>query len=101
MLVKELWVYPIKGCQGVALDRCEFNANGGFEHDRVFAVVDIEGTRYAEREALSPRKIPALLTISVEVDAKCKGDPWICLNAPGMDELKVPMNEEHYRGPRK
>lgn len=56
--VESLWVYPIKSCQGVAVDAVGLTA-GGFETDRRMMLVDSEGRFVTQREchALSRVKL--------------------------------------------
>ena len=42
-VVSALFVYPVKSCRGIALDRAEVEARG-LRHDRVNAVPDARGS---------------------------------------------------------
>lgn len=76
-VVAGLFVYPIKSCGGVAVDRAEIDAFG-FRDDRRWMVVDAEGT------FLTQRTVPRLATIRV------RAEPGrLSLSAPGRDPLEV------------
>jgi hypothetical protein len=59
--VTELWVYPIKSCQGIQVSDAVVTPRG-FEFDRWFMVVDADG------EYLSQRGNPLLARIGVTVE---------------------------------
>ncbi|MCP4898658.1 MAG: MOSC domain-containing protein [bacterium] len=58
--ISELWIYPIKSCGGIPLDRAEVQARG-FAGDRRFMVVDSEG------RFLSQRTLPAMARIRTRI----------------------------------
>lgn len=86
--VTELWVFPVKGCQGIRVDEWEM-APTGLAYDRHWCVVDRNGTRFPEREYISGRKLPKLATIGVAFVGS--GDAaLLVLTAEGMQPLEVP-----------
>ena len=93
--VHDLFVYPVKACRGISLK--EVRVNGlGFEHDRMFCVVDLLGSRYPERQALSQRQLPALASICVDYGLK-DGKQELILTVPGVTEkIHVPIDEKSY-----
>ena len=85
--VSELWVFPIKSCQGTQVKSVEVTP-AGFALDRVWCVVDAGGARYPAGEYLSQRKMRCLATVGVEI----RGDDLL-VTAPGMPALSVPIDE--------
>lgn len=76
-----LFVYPVKGCRGIALDAAEVGERG-LLHDREWMVVGADGT------FLSQRRYPRLAL----VEAVLTGDRLV-LQAPGMAALRLPLDE--------
>ncbi|MCC7377117.1 MAG: MOSC N-terminal beta barrel domain-containing protein [Verrucomicrobiales bacterium] len=74
-----LHVYPVKSCGGIALPEVLLT-DRGFEWDREWMVVDLDGN------FLTQRQHPKLALISVEVT----GDT-LCLNAGGRNSLRIPL----------
>ncbi|KAL9104567.1 MAG: hypothetical protein Q9163_000489 [Psora crenata] len=69
--VKSLWVYPVKSCRGVELDRSALTGVG-IEHDRRFSFAQYTNLNYGEPlsygwKFMTQREIPALAKVSVEV----------------------------------
>jgi len=84
--IRELWVYPIKGCRGVsvaaatlALTGLEVNGIG----DREWVVVD------ADSKFQSQRELPKMVQIETRLTADS-----LRLKAPGMLQLDVPFDSE-------
>jgi hypothetical protein len=75
--VSGLFIYPVKSCRGIALDRAEVTATG-FAHDREWLVVDRHGVFMTQRDW------PALARVEVSL-APC----GIELAADGMARLAV------------
>mmetsp|Transcript_3681 Transcript_3681/g.6451 ORF Transcript_3681/g.6451 Transcript_3681/m.6451 type:complete len:405 (-) Transcript_3681:280-1494(-) len=90
--VAELWVYPVKGCQGVQVDSASVTP-AGLALDRAFAVVDAQGLRYPQHECISARKMPALLQIRTTL-----GEGSLTLDAPGMPTVRVPLGKLQEEG---
>jgi len=74
-----LFVYPIKGCAGVALDRGRLGPYG-LDHDRHWMVVD-----EADRVGLTQRTVPALARVRPRLEAQGS----VVLTADGADPLPV------------
>ena len=90
-----LYVYPIKACQPISLRKTKLNSMG-FQLDRIFCIVDINGDRYTEKQALSQRQLPTLASISVEFENVNRKDVLI-LSAPNMGKkVKVYTDEKKY-----
>lgn len=85
--VSELWIYPVKACRGVSVKEARLTATG-FEYDRAWCVVDLDGKVVSKLEAISQRKIPVLCTISVSISPN-----GLTLDAPGMPSLTVPLED--------
>lgn len=64
MTVSELYVYPVKGAAGIALQRAQLDSFG-IEHDRRWMIVDAAGAFLTQRE----HPVLALLRASLEPDA--------------------------------
>lgn len=90
--IEELWVYPVKACRGVRVDKAKVLASG-LQYDRQWCVVDLEGTIIARCEAVSQRKLPALATVEVSMAADSS---LLRLNAPGMPTLELPTDAKAY-----
>jgi uncharacterized protein len=92
--VSELTLYPIKGCQGIALtEALALNeglaiqlANGELLHDRQFMVVDSQGQFITQREA------PLMATIMVSIHPE-----GLSLSAPGHETLRVAISSVNRR----
>jgi uncharacterized protein len=88
-MITALTIYPIKGCQGIALDQAYALseglaiklANGEFLHDREFMVVDSAGNFLTQRE------VAHLATIKVVITAD-----GLLLSAPGHENLHLALN---------
>jgi uncharacterized protein YcbX len=79
--IASLFVYPVKSCRGIALDRACMTATG-LQHDREWMVVTPEGRFLTQREY--PRL--ALIVPSFVDDASLR------LEAPGLPALDVPLH---------
>ena len=75
-----LYVYPIKSCGGIALAQCEL-AETGFDLDRQWMVVDVDG------EMLTQRVMPRMALIQPTL----RGSEMV-LRAPGMLALHVRLD---------
>ncbi|GAB3415860.1 MOSC domain-containing protein [Flindersiella endophytica] len=78
--ISALYIYPIKGCAGVALTEA-FLTPGGLEHDRTFMVIGLDGT------FRSLRRDPRLALVRPVVE-----DDRLVLRADGMPPLAVPID---------
>eukprot|EP00943_MAST-04B_sp_MAST-4B-sp1_P005799 g5799.t1 len=90
-----LFVYPIKACQPISLKKTKLNSSG-FQLDRIFCIVDVNGDRYNEKQALSQRQLPTLASIKVEFENE-NNKKCLILSAPNMGtKLKVYTDEKRY-----
>jgi hypothetical protein len=84
--IDQLFVYPVKGCRGIAVERATLAATGldidGIG-DREWVVVDEEG------EFLSQRELPKMTLIETRLTPSA-----LRLKAPGMLQLEVPFASE-------
>ncbi|RQS76754.1 MOSC domain-containing protein [Burkholderia sp. Bp8963] len=80
--ISELFVYPIKSCGGIALRRALL-LDTGLAYDRHWMVTDAAG------EMITQRTHPRLALVQPAFD----GDALV-LNAPGMPELRTPLDGE-------
>ncbi|WP_035550158.1 MULTISPECIES: MOSC N-terminal beta barrel domain-containing protein [Burkholderiaceae] len=87
--ISELFVYPIKSCAGIALSEARLLATG-LEYDRCWIVVDPAGAM------LTQRAYPRMALIKVEL-----GDTELVIRAPGMSELRTPLDAARLDAPRK
>jgi uncharacterized protein YcbX len=78
--VSQLWIYPVKGLKGIAVDaaRC---TDRGLEHDRRFMVVDPSGRFMSQREH------PRMATVWTDVQ-----DGTLVLSAPDRPDCEVPLD---------
>ncbi|MDR0224900.1 MAG: MOSC N-terminal beta barrel domain-containing protein [Burkholderiaceae bacterium] len=82
--IAELWVYPVKSCAGVPLQKAGLQASG-LAWDRHWMVVDAQG------EFLTQRSHPRMAWIRPEI-----GDRHLVLHYPGLAPLQVGLQD---RGP--
>jgi uncharacterized protein len=84
--IDQLFVYPVKGCRGIAVERATL-ADTGLDidgiGDREWVVVDEEG------EFLSQRELPKMTLIETRLTPSA-----LRLKAPGMLQLEVPFASE-------
>ena len=77
-----LYVYPIKSCAGISLQRSGLTATG-LLHDRRWMLVDRTG------EFMSQRAHPRMALISTSIS-----EEHLTVGAPGMPDLEVPLRQE-------
>jgi uncharacterized protein YcbX len=84
--IDQLFIYPIKGCRGIAVGRATLTATGleidGIG-DREWVVVD------ENREFLSQRELPSMALIETRLTSTT-----LRLRAPGMLQLEIPFASE-------
>lgn len=68
MIVTEIFIYPIKSCQGISLKQSTVTTKG-FAWDREFMIVD------GHNRFISQRQYPQLATIRVELSNQTIQDP--------------------------
>ena len=74
-----LYVYPLKSCAGIPLDRAQLSATG-LRHDRRWMLVDATG------KFMSQRAHPWMALISTHLS-----DEHLTVSAPGMPDLQMPL----------
>lgn len=98
--VRGLFIYPVKSCRGIAVERATIGPRG-FRWDREWMLVDGRGrmqTQRAEpRLALVETALPAEALNEGDWGAKLPADTALHLSAPGMEPLQVPLTPA---GPR-
>ena len=87
--ISELFVYPIKSCAGIALNEARLLATG-LEYDRCWMVTDPAGAM------LTQRAYPRMALIQAE-----PGDADLVIRAPGMSELRTPLDPARLDAPPK
>ncbi|CAE6727432.1 MOSC domain-containing protein [Paraburkholderia nemoris] len=87
--ISELFVYPIKSCAGIALNEARLLATG-LEYDRYWMVTDPSGAM------LTQRAYPRMALIRVEL-----GEHELVIRAPGMSELRTPLEAAGLSAPHK
>jgi uncharacterized protein YcbX len=87
--ISELFVYPVKSCAGIALREARLLATG-LEYDRCWMVTDPRGAM------LTQRAYPRMALIEVELGAE-----ELVLRAPGMSELRTPLDAARLDAARK
>ena len=78
--VTELWVYPVKSCRGISLDRAQVEARG-VRWDRHWMVVDPAG------RFLTQRQLPVMAMVETALTAAS-----LILRAPGAPDLELPLS---------
>lgn len=86
--ISELFVYPIKSCAGIALNEARLLATG-LEYDRYWMVTDPSGAM------LTQRAYPRMALIKVEL-----GERDLVIRAPGMSELRTPLDPAELSAPQ-
>ncbi|MFP3564632.1 MOSC domain-containing protein [Paraburkholderia sp. SIMBA_030] len=86
--ISELYVYPIKSCAGIALNKARLLATG-FEYDRSWMVTDPSGAM------LTQRAYPRMALIEVAL-----GEHDLVISAPGMNELRTPLDAAELAAPQ-
>jgi uncharacterized protein len=85
-IVNQIFIYPIKSCRGISVDKVNVSDQGIFlaENDQVFdrkwMIVKSDGSFITQRQN---SKI-ALMNIAVDKD-------HLIISAPGKNDLKVPI----------
>lgn len=90
--IEEILVYPIKSGHRVSVPSAVLTPTG-LQYDRAWCVVDLEGTRFPEREYISQRKLPKMATVVPTFSAD---GATLHIDAPGMSRLSVPTAEADY-----
>ncbi|MFT4067530.1 MOSC domain-containing protein [Paraburkholderia sp.] len=87
--ISELFVYPIKSCAGIALREARLLATG-LEYDRNWMITDPQGAMFTQRA------YPRMALIRVEI-----GEQDLIVRAPGMRELRTPLDAARLAAARK
>ena len=77
--IAELWIYPVKSCAGIAVQRARLSRHG-LQWDRHWMVVDGQG------DFLTQRSHPRMALIRPEIT-----DDFLGLHFPGLDSLQIPL----------
>ncbi|HEY2864857.1 MAG TPA: MOSC N-terminal beta barrel domain-containing protein [Casimicrobiaceae bacterium] len=85
--IAALFIYPVKGCCGIALASARVTERG-LEHDREWMVVDVAGRFVTQRTE------PRLASIRTAITATA-----LELDAPGADTLRIPLDQSGVSGP--
>ncbi|XP_042023452.1 mitochondrial amidoxime reducing component 2-like [Salvia splendens] len=90
-LVKSIFVYPVKSCQGISVSQATLTSNG-LRWDRLWMVVNSRGRMYTQR--VEPKF--ALIRVELPIEAFTQGwEPdrasFLVIKAEGMSTLKIPM----------
>ena len=85
--ISELWIYPIKSCAGVRLERSRLFAHG-LEWDRQWMVVDGQG------EFLTQRGHPRMALIRPRITQS-----HLVLEFPGLPDLRLPLRPQESQQP--
>lgn len=81
--IQSLYIYPVKSCSGVAVERAVVTERG-FEHDREWMIVGADDLRF-----LTQREEPRLALIETRLDAGA-----LVLTAPGSGSLAIDASAE-------
>jgi len=82
VVLEQIWIYPVKSCQGLRMPRWPVSDRGMLLHDRIFAVVDTERRALRQKQCPNLAQVVPTLTISSTI---------LTLNAPGMPSLSVEL----------
>lgn len=83
--VSALNVYPVKSCKAISLEHAECLVTG-IKYDRDWVILD------GHERLASQRKYPKLALVT----PRFEDDGSLCLDAPGMKTLKLPMDVKMY-----
>lgn len=84
VIIKELWIYPIKSCKGIQLSNCRVNKTG-FMNDRMLMVVD------SNNKFVSQRTKPQMALVSTAFIENENGQVLV-LSGPGMETLHLRLS---------
>ncbi|XP_057820366.1 uncharacterized protein LOC131033219 isoform X2 [Cryptomeria japonica] len=95
--VKELFVYPIKGCRGISVPFACVSPTG-FRWDRQWLIVNSKCRAYTQR--VEPKL--ALVQVSLPMEAftedfKPKSDTFMTVKAPDMYPLQIPLFQDTFQ----
>ncbi|HEY9870156.1 MAG TPA: MOSC N-terminal beta barrel domain-containing protein [Candidatus Obscuribacterales bacterium] len=82
--ISALYIYPVKSCRGVSLERVECLPSG-LRFDREWVVVSTNGKVLTQRDS----------TKMALIEAHVSGDATLTLQAPGVSPLVVPPVQRH------
>jgi uncharacterized protein YcbX len=80
--ITQLYIYPVKSCRGISLDRAVIQS-AGLEHDREWMIVRPDGRYMTQREQ------PRLALIVPALEGR-----FLVLRAPESSELRLPMQHD-------
>jgi uncharacterized protein YcbX len=81
IILKQIYIYPIKSCKGIPLQRAKITPFG-LENDRRWLIYNTETNRF-----VTQRVIPKMALISPSFE-----DNYLCLNFPEMPTIKIPRS---------
>eukprot|EP00300_Choanocystis_sp_HF-7_P007520 c15336_g1_i1.p1 GENE.c15336_g1_i1~~c15336_g1_i1.p1 ORF type:complete len:287 (+),score=35.75 c15336_g1_i1:35-862(+) len=84
--VKELWVFPVKGCRGVQVTEAKLDFTG-FENDRKWIITTPEGKLVSQRD----NSRMSLIQVKFAPTVAASDRTQIELSAPQMQPLLVPL----------
>jgi uncharacterized protein YcbX len=81
--LSQIFIYPIKSCGSISLDRAEL-AEYGLKYDRIFTLVDISG------KIMTQKKYRAMCAIALQM-----ADEFgtFVVGAPGMNNLRISLGD--------
>lgn len=80
--IAELWIYPIKSCGGVRVERALPLLRTGLQFDREFVLVDDQDVFYSQK------RVPRLALVQPTIDFERE---TLTLRAPGMAPLELAL----------
>lgn len=81
--VSGLFVYPVKSCRGIAVDRAVVTERG-LAHDREWMIVEPPGSASEPARFVTQREHPRLALVRTQVSERA-----LTLSAPGREDLRV------------
>ena len=81
--ISKLWIYPIKSCMGIQLEKSTVNSRG-LLYDRMFMLID------GNNDFVTQKKYVKLCQVSTTIDFSLK---VMLIAAPSMDSISVPLEE--------
>lgn len=87
--ISSLYIYPVKSLKGIAVAQATVDARG-FQYDRHFMLVDLQGRFVTQRE------VPMMATIATDLT-----EDMLLLSHSAMDEIRVALSSDQHAETRK
>jgi len=86
MKVESIFVYPIKSCKGVQVQRAQIDEYG-FKYDRRFMIINADRKRF-----VTQRQVPAMALITPNIHHDEKDTTYLEISVPHKQSLMIPLS---------